>query len=128
MIYLKDKMNQNKVKEKKAFDIALKTIKKHQLEMNLVDAEYKFDNSKLLFSFTADGRYMITDSYVDGKNYRRVIIYNVCTRKGMIVARFLENRRPGNVPCDLHPKLSHDNNYIVFDTTNSAIIPLFGHL
>ncbi len=47
---------ENKVKEKKAFDIALKTIKKHKLDMNLVDAEYKFDNSKLLFSFTADGR------------------------------------------------------------------------
>lgn len=47
---------ENKEKEKKAYEIALKTIKKHKLEMNLVDVEYKFDNSKLLFSFTADGR------------------------------------------------------------------------
>lgn len=47
---------ENKEKEKKAFEIAQKTIKKHQLNMNLVDAEYKFDNSKLLFAFTADGR------------------------------------------------------------------------
>ena len=47
---------ENKEKEKKAFDIAKKTIKKHKLDMELIDVEYKFDNSKLLFSFTADGR------------------------------------------------------------------------
>lgn len=47
---------ENKEKEKKAFEIAQKAIKKHKLEMNLVDVEYKFDNSKLLFAFTADGR------------------------------------------------------------------------
>lgn len=47
---------ENKRKEKEAFDIALKNIKKHKLEMNLIDVEYKFDNSKLLFYFTADGR------------------------------------------------------------------------
>lgn len=46
----------NKRKEKDAFNIALKNIKKHKLDMNLIDVEYKFDNSKLLFYFTADGR------------------------------------------------------------------------
>ncbi len=46
----------NKRKEKEAFDIAVKNIKKHKLDMNLVDVEYKFDNSKILFYFTADGR------------------------------------------------------------------------
>ncbi len=46
----------NKQKEKEAFDICLKQIKKHKLDMNLIDVEYKFDNSKLLFYFTADGR------------------------------------------------------------------------
>lgn len=46
----------NKKKEKEAFDICLKNIKKHKLDMNLTDVEYKFDNSKILFYFTADGR------------------------------------------------------------------------
>ncbi len=46
----------NKRKEKEAFNIALKNIKKHKLDMNLIDVEYKFDNSKILFYFTADGR------------------------------------------------------------------------
>lgn len=46
----------NKEKEKDAFRICLEKIQKHQLQMKLVDAEYTFDNNKLLFYFTADGR------------------------------------------------------------------------
>ena len=46
----------NKVKEKDAFKICLEKIKKHNLEMKLIDAEYTFDNNKVLFYFTADGR------------------------------------------------------------------------
>lgn len=47
---------ENKEKEKEAFDICLKKISKHGLEMKLIDCEYTFDNNKLLFYFTADGR------------------------------------------------------------------------
>ena len=46
----------NKVKEKEAFKICLEKIHKHGLEMKLIDAEYTFDNNKVLFYFTADGR------------------------------------------------------------------------
>jgi len=46
----------NKEKEKEAFTICLEKIKKHGLEMKLIDAEYTFDNNKVLFYFTADGR------------------------------------------------------------------------
>lgn len=46
----------NKQKEKEAFKICLEKIKKHGLEMKLIDAEYTFDNNKVLFYFTADGR------------------------------------------------------------------------
>ena len=46
----------NKVKEQKAFAICQEKIKKHKLEMKLIDAEYTFDNNKVLFYFTADGR------------------------------------------------------------------------
>lgn len=48
--------DKNKEKEKKAFDICLEKIKKHGLEMKLIDTEYTFDNNKVLFYFTADGR------------------------------------------------------------------------
>lgn len=46
----------NKEKEKDAFKICLEKIRKHNLEMKLIDAEYTFDNNKVLFYFTADGR------------------------------------------------------------------------
>lgn len=46
----------NKKKEKEAFKICEDKIKKYKLDMHLTDVEYKFDNSKILFYFTADGR------------------------------------------------------------------------
>ncbi len=46
----------NKEKEKKAFDICLAKIEEHGLDMKLVDVEYTFDNNKVLFYFTSDGR------------------------------------------------------------------------
>jgi cell fate regulator YaaT (PSP1 superfamily) len=46
----------NKEKEKEAFKICVEKIAKHQLQMKLIDVEYTFDNNKVLFYFTADGR------------------------------------------------------------------------
>lgn len=46
----------NHEKEKEAYKICLEKIEKHGLAMKLVQAEYTFDNNKLLFYFTADGR------------------------------------------------------------------------
>lgn len=45
-----------KKKEKEAFEYCNKKIKEYKLDMTLTDVEYKFDNSKILFSFTSDGR------------------------------------------------------------------------
>ena len=47
---------ENQKKEKEAFEICLQKIKGHSLDMKLVDVEYTFDNNKVLFYFTADGR------------------------------------------------------------------------
>ena len=49
-------VNKNKQKEKEAFKICLEKIRKHGLEMKLIDVEYTFDGNKILFYFTADGR------------------------------------------------------------------------
>ena len=49
-------VEKNKQKEKEAFKICLEKIRKHNLEMKLIDVEYTFDNNKILFYFTADGR------------------------------------------------------------------------
>ena len=47
---------ENRKKEQEAFKICEEKIKKYKLDMNLTEVEYKFDNSKILFYFTADGR------------------------------------------------------------------------
>lgn len=46
----------NNLKEKEAFDICLQKINQHNLGMKLIDVEYTFDNNKIIFYFTADGR------------------------------------------------------------------------
>lgn len=51
-----EKLEKNKAKEKEAFDIAIKKIQEHNLNMKLINTEYTFDGSKILFYFTADGR------------------------------------------------------------------------
>ena len=50
------KVKENKQKEKEAFEICLREIAKHNLPMKLIDVEYTFDNNKVIFYFTADGR------------------------------------------------------------------------
>jgi cell fate regulator YaaT (PSP1 superfamily) len=47
---------ENKIKEKEAFNICLEKIQEHRLVMKLIDVEYTFDNNKVIFYFTADGR------------------------------------------------------------------------
>lgn len=58
-------LEQNAEKEKKAFTICEEKIRKHKLEMKLIDVEYTFDNSKVLFYFTADGRIDFRDLVKD---------------------------------------------------------------
>ncbi|HOJ09185.1 MAG TPA: stage 0 sporulation family protein [Clostridiales bacterium] len=48
--------NENIAREKEALEICLKKIKEHNLDMKLINVEYTFDNNKILFYFTADGR------------------------------------------------------------------------
>lgn len=47
---------ENKQREREAYEICQKKIKEHKLDMNLIDVEYTFDNNKLLFYFTSEGR------------------------------------------------------------------------
>lgn len=49
-------LESNKKKEKEAYEICLKKIEEHNLDMSLSEVEYAFDGSKIIFYFTADGR------------------------------------------------------------------------
>ena len=51
-----DRVAENAFREKEAFAICLEKIEQHTLPMKLIDVEYTFDNSKVIFFFTADGR------------------------------------------------------------------------
>lgn len=55
----------NRNKEKEAREICLERIRRHKLDMKLIDVEYTFDNSKILFYFTADGRVDFRDLVKD---------------------------------------------------------------
>jgi cell fate regulator YaaT (PSP1 superfamily) len=59
------KIEDNKAKEKEALEVCSKKIEKHELDMKLVDVEYTFDNSKIVFYFTADGRVDFRDLVKD---------------------------------------------------------------
>ena len=59
------KMQENAEKEKTAYNIGLEKIEKHGLPMKLVDVEYTFDESKVIFYFTADGRVDFRDLVKD---------------------------------------------------------------
>ena len=50
------KHNENKEKESEAFKVCIEKIQQHDLKMKLIDVEYTFDNNKVIFYFTADGR------------------------------------------------------------------------
>lgn len=51
-----ERVEENHIKEKKAFDICLEKIAEHELPMNLINVNYTFDMGKIIFYFTADGR------------------------------------------------------------------------
>ena len=59
------RVERNLAKEKDALRICAEKIRKHKLDMKLIDAEYTFDNNKVLFYFTADGRIDFRDLVKD---------------------------------------------------------------
>ena len=67
------RFNENKEKEKEAYKICAEKIEEHGLEMKLVEVEYTFDGSKILFYFTSDGR-------VDFRELVKILASNFRTR------------------------------------------------
>ena len=86
--------NECKKIEKDAFGICQKKIKEHKLDMNLIDVEYKFDNSKILFYFTADGRIDFRDLVKD-----LAAIYKIRIELRQIGVRDEVKRIGGNGVC-----------------------------
>ena len=83
-----------KKKEKEAFEVCKKKIKEHKLDMTLTDVEVKFDNSKILFFFTADGRIDFRDLVKD-----LAAIYKIRIELRQIGVRDEVKRLGGNGVC-----------------------------
>ena len=66
------------------------------------------------------GKYLITDSYADEKGYRRLLVLNTENGKRVLLGRFYSPFWGKPASCDLHPKLSKSENYIVIDTACSG--------
>ena len=82
-----------------------------------------FDNLKSSFfridghpSFAKKDSYIITDTYPDKHGYQHLIVYNLKTRKGIIIAKLFAHYKGNPASCDLHPKLSSNNKFVVVDT------------
>lgn len=67
-------------------------------------------------SFTKDGKYMITDSYPDAEGYQRLVVMNIKNEKILLLGSFYASMKGTPASCDLHPKLSRDNNFITIDS------------
>lgn len=86
---------------------------KFELKKIIKNSEFDVDGHP---SFTKDGQYMITDSYPDKSNYRRLLVYDKNTGNATYLGR-LNYSGAGNCDSDLHPKLSRNNNYLMVDTS-----------
>lgn len=67
-------------------------------------------------SFTKDGKYIITDSYPDKNQFQHLFILNTENGKIVDIAQLYAYYKGNPASCDLHPKLSRDNKYVVIDT------------
>lgn len=80
----------------------------------------KFDIDSFLIdghpSFTPDRRFMFTDTYPDSRHYQSLYVYDIISKKHLLLATFYAYYENSPSSCDLHPKLSRDGNYLVVDS------------
>ena len=88
------KVQENKVREKEAFNICLRKIAKHGLPMRLIDVEFTFDVNKIIFYFTADGRIDFRELVKDLTR-----LFFISRRTGVLISvNWLRIWRPYSVP------------------------------
>ncbi len=93
-------------------------------------AEKLFDDEDGHCSFSPDGNWILTDSYPDKKNYRKLILYNFETKKKMLLGKFYslpnkkysENERWdwSEMRCDLHPRWNRDGTKVCIDSVHEG--------
>lgn len=71
--------------------------------------------------FTKNGRFMLTDTYEDKNNFRNLILYDSQKKKIFILGKFYSTYNSCGWRADLHPRFSHDDKYIIIDSTHNGI-------
>lgn len=71
-------------------------------------------------SWTRDGRYMLTDTYADEAGYRHLLLYDAATDRLHSAGRFFSPFNNCSYRCDLHPRFSHDERWIIIDTAHTG--------
>ena len=71
-------------------------------------------------SFTSNGEYMITDTYPNRKKMQKLIVFDIKTKKSLILGEFYAGLYKKYGSCDLHPKLCKDNNFIAIDSADEG--------
>lgn len=71
-------------------------------------------------SFTADGKYMITDSYPNKKGFQRLVAYNTHNNQAVLLGEFYAPLKGNPASCDLHPKFCQNEKLVAVDTAYSG--------
>lgn len=94
--------------------------KYYKLHKNHFVETENFNNSLLSIdghpSFTKNGKYMITDSYPDKNGFQRIVVYNVINKQAVMLGKIYAGLQGKPGSCDLHPKLSANNEYLAVDS------------
>ena len=110
----KKRHEDNKEKSKKAFAICKEKIAKHKLDMKLIEAEYTFDNNKVLFYFTADGRI----------DFRELVKDLASVFKTRIELRQIgvrdETKMVGGIGIAPGANINYDSGYAIFEATHGT--------
>lgn len=76
-------------------------------------------------SWTKEGRFMLTDTYADEKGYRHLLLYDAVKNKVHRLGQFISPYNNCNFRCDLHPRFSPDEGYVIIDTAHSGRRQIF---
>lgn len=71
-------------------------------------------------SFTKDGRFMLTDTYADGEDYRHLILFDTSNQNSYFLGKFFSTYNNVDWRTDLHPRFSFDENFVIIDSNHSG--------
>ncbi|MFC1771050.1 hypothetical protein ACFLZV_04095 [Candidatus Margulisiibacteriota bacterium] len=69
-------------------------------------------------SWSADGRYMLTDTYQDSQNYRKLLLYDSLKDVAHLLGEFYSTYNNSGYRCDLHPRFSRDGRKVILDSAH----------